>query len=60
MTQRSTALSKMKWRAARGLTFRAPESKAPSGLNPGTRLAVSPGRNFGAWDGSEDGREKRG
>lgn len=32
----------MKWRASRGLTFRARESKAPSGLNPGTRLAISP------------------
>lgn len=35
-------LREMKWRASRGLTFRARGSKAPSGLNPGTRLAASP------------------
>ncbi len=35
-------LREMKWRASRGLTFGARGSKAPSGLNPGTRLAASP------------------
>lgn len=35
-------LREMKWRASRGLTFRARGSKAQSGLNPGTRLADSP------------------
>lgn len=34
-------LGEMKWRASRGLTFGARESKAPSGLNPGRD---SPGR----------------
>lgn len=36
-------LREMKWRASRGLTFGAHGSKAPSGLNPGTRLAASLG-----------------
>lgn len=43
MTRRSMPLREMKWRASRGLTFGARGSKALSGLNPGTRLAASPG-----------------
>lgn len=35
-------LRKMKWRASRGLTFGSRGSNAPSGLNPGTRLAAFP------------------
>lgn len=59
-------LREMKWRASRGLTFRALGSKALSGLNPGTRLAASPGdseprlgwersRGLGAWEPGREG-----
>lgn len=35
-------LREMKWQASRGLTFKVQGSKAPSGLNPRTRLPASP------------------